>query len=305
MGTDDDLKRWVDAGLIDTPTAASISAYEADRPGTGRIGRGIEAIAYLGAVLVLVALGVLATEFWDRLEPWGRLALAGVVAVVLFAVGLLLGRSEEPALRRAQTFAWFLTIAAVDLTATVLFQYILDVSNDQVILWVAFASVAASLTLWLLRQSVLQMVALGTSAAATLIAAISQVETAPEWAFGLGLAGLGAAWLLLTWGGLLRPARTSYVLASIGILLIAFPEGANLPWPVLGLVAGLGLMALSVPLDESALLGLGVAGLFIYIPMTIFEVFGESLGVPLALLITGLVLLGVVVATIRLRSEAQ
>lgn len=93
------------------------------------------------------------------------------------------------------------------------------------------------------------------------------------------------------------------MLGAIGLLLIAFPEGDQMPWPVLGLVAGLLLMAGSVWLRETVLLGLGVAGLFVYIPMTIFELFGESLGVPVALLITGLVLLAVVAATVRLRPQ--
>jgi hypothetical protein len=62
-------------------------------------------------------------------------------------------------------------------------------------------------------------------------------------------------------------------------------------------------MALSVILNQTVLLGMGVAGLFVYIPATIFEVFGETLGVPVALLITGLILLGVVVVTVRLRTR--
>jgi hypothetical protein len=76
-----------------------------------------------------------------------------------------------------------------------------------------------------------------------------------------------------------------------------------MPWPVIGLLAGLGLMAISVRLDQNVLLGLGVAGLFVYIPMIIFEWFGESLGVPVALLIAGVILIGVVVATVRLRAR--
>ncbi len=149
------------------------------------------------------------------------------------------------------------------------------------------------------------MVALGITTAVTATALISRLEDAPESAFGMALAGLGAFWVLLTWAGIFEPRRASFALGSVGLLLVAFPEGGELPWPLIGLVAGLGLMALSVALSETVLLGLGVAGLFVYIPLTIFELFGESLGVPVALLITGLVLLGVVVVTVRLRSQRR
>jgi hypothetical protein len=140
---------------------------------------------------------------------------------------------------------------------------------------------------------------------ATVISLISRTETLPDWALGLSFAGLGLVWLLLTWAGAFTPARTSYAIGGIGMLMIAIPEGNRMPWPLLGLLVGLGLMAASVRLHQNVLLALGVAGLFVYIPMTIFEWFGESLGVPVALLITGLVLLGVVVAIIRLRKDTQ
>jgi uncharacterized membrane protein len=305
MGHADDLRRWVDAGLLDTETADAIERFESESRGAGRVGRGMEAVAYLGSVLILVALGILATEFWDEIEPWGRVILSAVVAVVLFVVGLVLGRSEEPAVDRAQTFAWFLTVAAVALTTAVAVIEFVQTGEQYTFLYASVASLVAAVLLWWLRASVLQMVAMGVSAGITVAALIARIESAPDWAFGLGFAGVGLVWLLLTWLGAFRPTKTSYTLAAIGVLLISFPEGNTLPWPLLGLAAALALMGLSVGLGENVLLGLGVAGLFVYIPMTIFELFGESLGVPVALLITGLALLGVVVATVRLRNATR
>lgn len=305
MVSRDDLKRWVDAGLIDAGQAESISAFEESRRPEGQVGRGMEAVAYLGASLVLVALGILASEFWDRLQPWGQFGLSAIVTAVLFVVGYFLGQSDEPAIDRAQMFSWLLTVAGVAMTVFVVFDRILDFESQDTFLFVSLLSFVASAGLWFYRKSVLQIAAMGITAAITVVSLIEQIDTAPDWIFGLSLAALGTVWLLLTWGGVLKPVRTSYALGSIGVLLIALPEGGQMPWPLLGLLAGLILMALSVRLDQTVLLGLGVAGLFLYIPMTIFEWFGESLGVPVALLITGLVLLGVVVATIRLRRETQ
>lgn len=303
MGTTEDLRRWVGAGLIDPDVAAAIETYESERSGNRRIGRGMEAIAYLGAVLILIALGVLAAEFWDRLVSWGRFVLGSIVALVLFIVGLVFGRADEPTIERAQTFAWFLTVPAVALTAYVAVSELEGVDDAATFVWVWLISLAAAAGLWWLRHSVLQTVAMGLASGLSVVAVVSLAEGVPDWAYGLSLAGLGVVWLLLTWGGWLRPVRTSYVLAAAGILSIGFPDTSELPWPLLGLGAGLALMALSVPLGQTVLLGMGVAGLFVYIPATILEVFGENLGVPVALLITGLILLGVVVVTVRMRTR--
>ena len=295
-----ELSRWVEAGLIDSSTAVEIEEFESRRPAS-RVGRGIEAVAYLGAVLVLVALGLLTLEYWDRLEAWGRVSLSALVFATLLVLGTVLGRSQEPAIKRGQTFAWLLAIGALFLTGYVASSEWVTSDGGLAFLWASASALATALALWWMRRSVLQMTALGLTTAMTAAAALSQIDGIAEWSYGLVFAGLGASWLILTWAGVFQPTRTSYVLGGIGVLFIAFPEGSDMPWPVLGLVAGLALMLLSVWLDQTVLLGLGVAGLFVYIPMTIFEWFGDSLGVPVAMLITGLILLGLVLFSVRLR----
>ena len=51
------------------------------------------------------------------------------------------------------------------------------------------------------------------------------------------------------------------------------------------------------------MLGIGVAGLFLYVPATVFEVWGDTVSVPIALLITGIVLLAGILVAVRLRKE--
>ena len=62
MPLTEDLTRWESAGLIDEATAEAITAFESARVDDRRVGRGLEAVAYLGAVLILVAAGVLVFE---------------------------------------------------------------------------------------------------------------------------------------------------------------------------------------------------------------------------------------------------
>ena len=304
MPLTEDLTRWESAGLIDEATAEAITAFESARVDDRRVGRGLEAVAYLGAVLILVAAGVLVFELWDQMEPWGHLTLSTLVAVALFVAGVFLGRSEEPALIRARTFAWLLAVAAVALTAQVGISEFTGAEEQDVFLWVSVVSLIAAVGLWWPLRTALQLIAVGVTSAASTLAVLAQFDPEPDWAFGVVFAVPGAAWIALTWAGILEPRRTGYAIGGVGTLLIAFPEFGELPWPLLGLGVGLALLAISVRLKENVLLGLGVAGLFVYIPMSTFELFGESLGVPVALLITGLALLGVVIVTVRLRKDA-
>ena len=180
---------------------------------------------------------------------------------------------------------------------------ILGVRESDAGVWVALVAFVGALALWLRRRSSLQMIAMAGTAFIAVVMLLTRFDNFPDWAFGLSFAGLGLVWLLLTWGGVFTPTRTSYALGAIGVLFIVFPESGDMPWPVLGLLGALALLGLSVRLSEQVLMGLGVAGLFVYVPMTVFELFGDSLGAIAALLITGLILLGSVVGVVQLRRD--
>jgi hypothetical protein len=60
-------------------------------------------------------------------------------------------------------------------------------------------------------------------------------------------------------------------------------------------------MALSVGVRRTVLLGFGALAVFVYLLRLALQYLGETLGAPLALLVAGVVLLGVAVLTARLR----
>ncbi|MEZ5175543.1 MAG: DUF2157 domain-containing protein [Acidimicrobiia bacterium] len=305
----DELERWVGAGLLDEETADRIRHYEATRQqapasGPSDIGRGVEAAAYAGAALVLVAAVIFTVEFWDRINSWAQFGMIAAAALVLLGVGIVFGRSELPSLQRAQMFAWLLTVVAVFFAAMDGLRDIADIDGQAAFLWSSFAAFGVAAALWGLRRSSLQMVAMGVATAVATMAVIAQIPDEPEWFYGVALFVLGLLWFVLGLGGRFTPRRTSLVLGGLGMVLIAFPEADQLPWPLLGLGVSIGLMVLSAFADEGILLGVGVAGLFVYVPIAAVEVFGDGVGVPLAILMTGLVLLGTVVVVVR-RQRAQ
>lgn len=297
------LETWEREGILSHDQADRILDFEGSAP-THRFPPWMEAVAYLGAALVLLALGLLAGEFWDRLTGVAQFTLALVVTGILVATGFLLRGSQEPAAGRAGSFAWLLAIAGAAFTAWVLGDRMLNLAEERSALLAAVVALGSSVPLWMMAKRTAQMIGMGVAAAFAAVMIMSQFDPMPEWGPSIALATAGVIWLLLTWGGIFEPEKVSYALASIGILGIGFGEVLGImPWPLIGLLAALGLMALAVRLEQGIMLGFGVAGLFLYVPATVFEVWGDTVGVPIALLITGIVLLAGILVAVRLRRE--
>lgn len=297
------LETWERQGILSHEQADRILDFEgAAKP--RRFPPWMEAVAYLGAALVLLALGLLAGEFWDRLTGVAQFTLALVVTGILVTTGFLLRSSEEPAALRAGSFAWLLAIAAAGFAAWILGDSVIDLAEERSALLASLVALGAAIALWVLAKRTAQMIGMGLAAAFTAFTVMAQVDPMPDWGPSVALAAVGAVWLLLTWGGILVPEKVSYGLGSIGLLFIGFFEVlGTMPWPLIGLLAALGLMALAVRLEQGIMLGVGVAGLFLYVPATVFEVWGDTVGVPIALLITGIVLLAGILVAVRLRKE--
>lgn len=299
----DRLETWERQGLLSHDQADRILDFEGREP-TRRFPPWMEAVAYLGAALVLLALILLASEFWDRLTGVAQFALALVVTGILVTTGFLLRESQEPAAARAGSFAWLLAIGGAGFAAWVAGDRMLDLVEERSALLAALAAFGTALALWWMARRTAQMIGMGLAAAFAAFTVMAQFDPMPDWGPNAALATVGAVWLLLTWGGIFEPEKVSYALGSIGVLFIGFFELlGTMPWPLLGLLAALSLMALAVRLEQGIMLGIGVAGLFLYVPATVFEVWGDTVGVPIALLITGIVLLAGILVAVRLRKE--
>lgn len=101
----------------------------------------------------------------------------------------------------------------------------------------------------------------------------------------------------------MRPERTGVVLGALSLLggcqTIAFTqEAAGL---VVGFVAAGALLGVGVTSRRFVAVGLGVAGLLLFAFQVIGEWFGDTLPGALALLVLGLGLVGIAVATTRTR----
>lgn len=290
------LDSWTGAGLITVDQAGAIRAHEAEVGARG-LPRWVEPVAYLGAALVGIALLLFVVQVWDRLAMWSQVGLAAVVTLILLVAGGALNRSDAAPARRAASFAWLLAVVGVGATAALVFFESLDMDENTAIVLTAACVAAAAGALYLAARRALQQVALAAGVVFLTVAAGVVMTLEEPWVISATFLALGAIWLLLTWGGVLQPAGTGWVLG--GLLALAVGLGGEPLWAGVGVAVGLGLVVLSALFEQRALLVIGVLGLLVWIPTTVITLFEGTVAVPVAILVTGVVTLTVVVAAVR------
>lgn len=324
------LSAWLTSGLIDSDQAEAIrsSNVQAEEH-AARKTRIAEVLGFAGGALVVGAVIVLMTEHWTTLGIAGRVGIPAAVAVLGIIAGLLLGRAEGTGAARLSEFllavgvvgaagafglgmlefarAMGTEIAQVGSEGMAEFaprHWTLWGSTDSEWAWFAAATGAALVggPIWWFRRSVLQHLAfgLGVGCAALLLLPLLPFG-GPDWGAGLVLVCVGLAWGAASLAGWLEPHMASLSLGTLGVLggfqIMTLGEDVGPShWPLwLGLAAAIAFIVASIPLKKSVFLGLGAAGVVMYVWSIIEVVFKGAIGGPLAMLIVGLVFVGMAV----------
>lgn len=322
LGAMQDLERrlsaWVERGLITPEQAAAIGAMEAEASGRGATsgsgpseGRGpslaATALGYLGASVALVGGIVAVSREWSELETAARLAISGGATLVVLAGGFLARRSGHPALRPLDGFLWFLSAAGAAFTAGLLGHDVLGLEARSFFFLAGMAAAAWALPLWRIRPGTLLEMAVVAGLATALESALEHLPGPPDEFHGLPAWGLGAVLALLGWGRLLFGRRGTFAVA--GVLLLLGAQVLSFGWRPAGLGLGIGtavaLLAASVPLRSMVHLGFGAAGVLLFLPQIVFEYLGDTLGAPLALLVSGIALLAGAFPAARLSGKVR
>lgn len=316
---DERLDDWVAAGLIDPEQAERIRTFESDaasgpadaRP-NGMTGgtrwRLAEALGYLGGALAVLAAVLLVGEFWDELETWARLLLLLTTSALLLAAGAWARVTRVEAVGRLGGFLWFASVVTWAFAVGIAIDRTVEPADETTVLVVGLLSVSYAAPLWWWRREALQQLAVFAGLAAALLAALGHVEHIEPEGFGMSLWALAVSWGLFTWAGPVRPTRTGYVVAGFAALagsqVVSF--GAEPGWGhALGLLTAAILLAASVAVGSFAMMGLGAAGAFVFVAQIVFEYFADTIGVPLALFVVGVLLIGAAVLTAHLKPRVD
>jgi hypothetical protein len=256
-----------------------------------------EAAGYAGAVLIGAAGTVIVGEQWEALGRPGRVAVLAAITLVLAGVGIAValagphGRTAllqpDHAVRR-RLASTALTIAAATAAGAVGNL----VTDHAVLVGAATAVLVMAAAQWLAPSAVSE--AGGLAAVGLLAAAVLGEANAPDAAELATLALVGFAWAALTWTPVLTVPTLGLALGlglaacsgGVGAFYGTQPEEA-IGIAVLVLLAAGGLAGYvrtgRWPLAAAAALALAVL---------VFRLTSDSLGAPVALLLTGVVLLG-------------
>lgn len=314
------LERWRDAGLLTDEQVRAIVAYEQDGadpspdaagPTGSRHRRGVlvEAIGYVGGALAVGAVALMLGDVWDQLADGGRLAVVVLLTVLLGGAGLALRSAPQTSLARLAGVLLVGAIGGVTWTVTLLTADIAGWAVRDVALAASGAAAIAAVACYLAVPRALVQVALLASIGSWISALLLRPALPPDgiW-IGLAFWTLGVGWALLGRGGWLVPRRVAQVLGAV-LALLAMQGASFDDHRVLALVWGLAtaaaLVGLAVAVEELPPLVVGAVGLFVLVPQLVFELFGDAIGAPAALLVVGLLLVLLAVGLGRAHREVR
>lgn len=302
------VARWVEAGLLSEAQAAAIADFERaaleSRP-PPRLSPAIEALAYVGGVLVAVGAGMLVGQSWDELGTAGHLVVTGLAALLTGGVGAMVGEAD-PVAWRLRGFLWALSAGALAALAGLVAFELGDLEGEPVALSVAVVGAAASFGYWQLRDRPLQHLLTFVGLSVSLGVAVTWAVGAESGlATGLALWLLGVGWAGLAWQRRIPPATLGFLSGVVLTLVSASIVGSQVEWlaPLLGLATACAWVGIGIATDEPVAMAPGVVGIFVFLPWTLGYFVGESVGAPVIAMVSGALLLGVVVLLMRRRRD--
>lgn len=217
--------------------------------------------------------------------------------------------SPEAGIRRAGQVAW---LVAVALSAGALAVYLNEFEpanfdqNDEraIVLLIAAFAVTLALTLWVFSPSHPQVLALAGSAFFLAQALGNWPDSFSENLAGMTLLAMGAAGIALTELKIMQPRASSQLL--FGAMAVAGPYQAGfidngIAFELLAFAVAGALIALGIARQSFVYVLVGVAGLFVMLVTFIFEHFEDDIGAPLALILSGGILIGAVLLLSQFR----
>lgn len=294
------IDRWVADGLITAVQADRMrddlgltepspvpKASAGGRPPTSLV---VEALGYLGGVIVLVAAGLIAGRYWHSLTDATRLGLVGGAALALLLAGFgVPAEQRRSAGVRLRSVLWVLSSAGTGAFFALFADQVLKLDGPAVGLMASTGAAVLAAVLWwrlpILAQQTTFFV-MTTLVASTGVAHLTDRPHLP----GLAVWGTGVVWFVLGRRRIVTPQRPVLALAAtvalIGTLMMLPADAGN----VLAICTLVAAVAVAVVIRDLLLLAVGALGALNILPAVITEWFPGRLAAPLVLLAVGALL---------------
>lgn len=308
------VEHWVAAGLLTPQQATELLADLARQPPPERPKEKaapwvVEALGYLGGVIILVAVGVLAANFWPDLPIPARLAVLLTTVAAMAAAGAVVPQRLGGAAVRLRSVLWAAATAAAVGTMAYWATDVADVSERWLAMCVTGTGLVVAGVFWALHRYELQQAVffffLCAFGGATAFSISTPDPFAPETGPGiwpwLTVWTLGVIWFALGLNRVLPNHELAMALGAIaavfgGMIMVEEPAGA-----VLALLTLAALIVGSVILRDFILLVIAALGTLVTLPVVIGMYFPNAISVVIALLVVGAVLIAAAVLIARQR----
>ncbi len=310
------IRDWVSEGLITPEQGEGLRRREETAPGSPTAGlapssRALigEVVGYLGAILAVSAVAFMLRETWSSMGTGPRVGLVAALTVVVALAGVVASRVDKSPAQRLASVLLLATVALSGWLTWVVVDQAAGFADRATVLWVTGVLTAVAAIIYLLRNRALAQLALLGSIMALIAAAFSFPNERVDFMWvGLTWAVLGAVWVGLSMGDLLKPDRVGLVAGGFVVLsgLQSSTDGDPRGWMLgAGVAAAVAMLGISVMRrGDAALIVPGAVGLLINLPQLIDYLFADSLATWLGVLITGVGLVGLAVWMVRGRKGA-
>lgn len=307
------LQIWVDAGLITAEQSEEIRRHEAG-PHERRAALAlapaapdgpslvVEALGYLGGVVMAVGALILVGMWWSDLSVTLRLVLVGLTAIALVGAGLALPERLGEAAGRLRSALWAVGVLASGGFFTVLATNALHLQDEDALILVAPATALVAGVLWWRHRAWLNQLALFVAVVLSAVAVGLQVSGPDSRVPAATVWLVAVAWAVVAWVGWVEPRITGVALGALGAvfgsLFISGDVGI-----ALALLTAVATVALALWERSLPWLGVGAIAMLYASPRAAVEWFPGRLSAALTLIVTGAALVGAAVWVARHRAE--
>ena len=273
----------------------------------------VEALGYLGAVIIVVALGLIIGEFWDELPVWLTFVGALLLTAGLVIAGMVLPVVRSEAANRLRTVLYVAAVFPFAGAAAIAATEWFDLEDIEVGVAASAAAAVLAAGLWFIERRPLQHVAFYVAALFT-VGTTTSLITQPEFVFyyaetpmwvtvsGLAVWAFGLAWFMLSWAEFIKPPELGKILGAVA-MVAGVMNASQATWGLfLGLATVTALVVLAVLMRDFGLLIVAAIGTLQVLPMLIVELFPGVLAAALALLVVGALLILAAIYIARRRS---
>jgi hypothetical protein len=317
------IEEWVEEGLISRKQGEALKRREGTRvPVQRRPVQAGEILVYLGSLVVVLALAFLVGLNWELLGSTGQVLSVLLPTLAMLAMGWWLHGTEDPRLRRGAMALWLGACLLSVVAFWVVFEKLNLVANENLQILVSFVlATGLAGAAFVLMPGITQSIGLHLCGSGVLFTFLLWLDYAfppfDPWRTLLVVLAAGGLWLALAewlWAkqgkGLVTVSRLVVSLTVLGWITALAVQPYDVPWhktamEIIGFLLSALLIVASVKRQSQVFLYGGAGCLLFLIAYVNLEHFADTVGMPVALFIAGVLLIGLGLGTGRLSKRIQ